>query len=318
MTEVTLVPGTGVGPAVAAALQEVLAALGAPVRWDERQDLDGAIASTRRTGIAVKGKWAWTPTPGVLPPSVRFRRALGVDTIVRRVATLPGLPARATGVDILVVREASEDIYAGFEHRGAEGVFETVRVTTRGACERIHRFAFTEASRLGRSRVTTVHKANILKKADGMFLAVGRDIAREFPGIAHDDVIVDALCMQLVRRPQRFDVLVCGNLFGDIVSDCAAGVAGGLAVATGVSLGPGVVVLENPHGAAEHEVPPGGASPYPALAMGVELLARLGEAELSARLRTAVTRALSAGVHTADMGGTAGTADVVRAVIAGA
>jgi isocitrate dehydrogenase (NAD+) len=318
VTEVTLVPGTGVGPAVASALQEVLAALGAPIRWDMQPELEGAIASTRRTGIAVKGKWAWTPTPGVLPPSVRFRRALGVDTIVRRVATIDGLPARALGVDILVVREGSEDIYAGFEHRGAEGVFETVRVTTRAACERIHRYAFTEAARLGRARVTTVHKANILKKADGMFLAVGREVAREFGGIAHDDVIVDALCMQLVRRPQRFDVLVCGNLFGDIVSDCAAGVAGGLTVATGVSLGPGVVVMENPHGAAEHEVTPGGASPYPALMMGVELLTRLGEIGLAQRLRGGVVAALTAGVHTADMGGSAGTGDVVRAVVEGA
>jgi isocitrate dehydrogenase (NAD+) len=238
---------------------------------------------------------------------IHLRKALNTHTIVRRVSNLPGLPARAQGIDLVIVREASEDIYAGFEHQTSEGVFETVKVTTRAACERVSTFAFEYARGNGRKKVTTVHKANILKKADGMFLKVSQEIAAKYPDIQHEEVIVDALCMKLVRWPQSFDVLLCGNLFGDIVSDCAAGMAGGITVAGGVQLGEGVALFESPH--------PDVGNPYPLLRVTGQLLRHLKEDEAAERLEKAIIGALEAGVHTPDMGGSASAQDVERAVL---
>lgn len=314
--EVTLIPGHGVGPQVAEVARAVVEKLGADLQWDEQNELEGALASVRRTGLALKGKWVAPIQRGKLPPTVAFRRALGIHTIVRRVANLPGLPARAQGVNMAIFREASEDIYSGFEHQSADGVFETVKVTTRAACERIHRTAFEWAAANGRTRVTTVHKANILKKADGLFLAVGREVAREYPGLTHDDVIVDALCMQIVRKPHTFDVLVAGNLFGDIVSDCAAGMAGGVTVACGTNYGPGVTVFETPHGTTVEVVGPDGANPYPLLGLTVDLLQHVGDTPRADRLQAACISALQAGVHSSDMGGTAACATIRDAVLA--
>jgi isocitrate dehydrogenase (NAD+) len=313
---VTLIPGSGVGPQVCAVVREVVAALGADIQWEEHNELATAVASARRTRRVLKGKWVAEVQAGKLPPSVELRRALGIHTIVRHVTNLPGVPARAEGVDITIFREASEDIYAGFEHRSADGVFETVKVTTRAACERIHRAAFTWAAANGRKRVTTVHKANILKKADGMFLAVGREVAREFPQLKHDDVIVDALCMQLVRWPQSFDVLVAGNLFGDIVSDVAAGMAGGVTVACGIAYGPEVTIYESPHGTSEEVVGAQGANPFPMLGLTVDLLRDDGQIAAADRLRAACASVLQSGRRPRDMGGSAGCSDLGAAVLA--
>lgn len=314
--EVTLIPGAGVGPQIADVMRDCVAALGVDVQWDlpADSDLDAILASSKRTGVVMKGKTLSQAVGGKLPMTVQFRKKLGVHAIVRRVEHLEGLPARAPGTDIVVVREASEDIYAGFEHESTEGVFESVKVTTRAACERIATFAFEYAVRNGRKKVTIVHKANILKKADGMFLAVAREVAARYPAIACDDVIVDALCMKLVRRPQDFDVLLCGNLFGDIVSDCAAGMAGGVTVACGIAYAPGVTVFENPHGTSVEVVGPDGANPYPMLGMAVDLLRHLGEHEAGAKLRAACVTALKSGLHTLDMGGKAHTSEVHAAV----
>lgn len=314
--EVTLIPGHGVGPQVADVVRAVVQKLGADLQWDEQNDLESALTSVRRTGLALKGKWIAPIQAGKLPPTVAFRRALGIHTIVRRVANLPGLPARARGVNMAIFREASEDIYAGFEHQSADGVFETVKVTTRASCERIHRTAFEWARANGRKRVTTVHKANILKKADGMFLAVGREVAKDFPELTHDDVIVDALCMQIVRKPQSFDVLVAGNLFGDIVSDCAAGMTGGVTVACGTNYGPGVTVFETPHGTTVGHVGPDGANPYPLLGLTVDLLEHLGDTARASRLQAACIAALEAGLHSSDMGGTAGCSTIRDGILA--
>ncbi len=319
--EVTLIPGTGHGPAVASVAREVLAAAGASLTWDEQLceggDISGAVASIRRTGWALKGPIASEIRKGQLPPTVRLRRELGVYAIVRHVKHVPGLPARAPQTDLVVVREASEDIYAGFEHESADGVFESVKVTTRAACERIATFAFDYAQTHGRGRVTTVHKANILKKADGMFLSVSREVAARYPGIRHDDIIVDALCMRLVRRPRDFDVLLCGNLFGDIVSDCASGMAGGVTVASGVNYGPGVTVFEATPGVRGADLPEGAANPYPMILLAAELADALGHAQAAGRVRAAVSAALTAGVTTHDMGGVAAV-DAVRSAVLGA
>lgn len=314
--DVTLIPGTGVGPHVVDVVRAATQKLGAPITWDEQNEIEAAIASIQRTRLALKGKWLATPKKGVLPPSIRFRKALGVHTIIRHVRTIPGLPARAANVDIVIVREGSEDIYSGFEHESTDGVFESVKVTTRAACERVHRFAFDLASRLGRKKVTTVHKANIMKKADGMFLRVGQAIASEWPAIEHGDVIVDALCMNLVRRPHQFDVLVCGNLFGDIVSDCAAGMAGGITVATGINYGPDLAVFENPHGGTLDGIGVENANPYPMLKLTSDLLRHVGEVDRSTRLMGAIERALQAGLHTTDMGGRSTLGEVSAAILA--
>lgn len=314
--EVTLVPGDGIGPQVADVMRDVVAALGVDIAWDvpAAGDLEAIIASSKRTGVVVKGKIVSRAVGGKMPLTLQFRKRLGVHAIVRHVKHLDGLPARAPGTDIVVVREASEDIYSGFEHESTDGVFESVKVTTRAACERIATFAFEYAVRNGRKKVTTVHKANILKKADGMFLSVSKQVAALYPSIQHDDIIVDALCMRLVRRPSDFDVLLCGNLFGDIVSDCAAGMAGGVTVACGTCYAPGVVVFENPHGTTVEVVGPDGANPYPMLGMAADLLNHLGEVDASRRLRGAIVTSLQSGLTTLDMGGSAHTSAIHQAV----
>ncbi|MFN7143127.1 MAG: isocitrate/isopropylmalate family dehydrogenase [Myxococcota bacterium] len=314
--EVTLVPGDGIGPQVADVMRDVVAALGVDVAWDvpAAGDLEAIIASSKRTGVVVKGKIVSRAVGGKMPLTLQFRKRLGVHAIVRHVKHLEGLPARAPGTDIVVVREASEDIYSGFEHESTDGVFESVKVTTRAACERIATFAFEWAVRNGRKKVTTVHKANILKKADGMFLNVSKQVAALYPSIQHDDIIVDALCMRLVRRPSDFDVLLCGNLFGDIVSDCAAGMAGGVTVACGTCYAPGVVVFENPHGTTVEVVGPDGANPYPMLGMAADLLGHLGEVDASRRLRGAIVTSLTSGLTTLDMGGSAHTSQIHQAI----
>lgn len=305
MPTVTLIEGDGVGPIVARVVRDVVDALGVPITWEvvDGHDVDAAVASIRRNGVGLKGKVLARPTPGVrpMPYTIRFRRALGIQVFERHVHNLRGLPARGSNVDIMVVREATEDIYAGFEHVVTPGVYESIKVTTRTACERVHRHAFEWARANGRKRVTTVHKANIMKKADGMFLAVGQAMAKEYPDLQHEDRIVDALCMQLVRWPQSFDVLVCGNLFGDIVSDCAAGMAGGLAVATAVGRGPGVTLFENPHSTTVDVVGEDGANPYPMLGLTCDLLRHLGEIERADRLRRACEDALARGLYSQDM-----------------
>ncbi len=318
MPVVTLIEGDGVGPMVASVVRDVVQHLGAPISWDvqDGHDIDAAVASIRKHGLGLKAKVISRPVPKVAPYTVRFRRALGIELYERHVHSLRGLPARAPNIDIMVMREATEDIYAGFEHQSAPGVYESIKVTTRAACERVHRHAFEWARAHGRKRVTTVHKANIMKKSDGMFLAVGNAMAAEYPDLAHDDVIVDALCMQLVRRPQSFDVLVCGNLFGDIVSDCAAGMAGGLAVATAIGRGPGVTLFENTHSTTIDVVGEDGANPYPLLGLTCDLLREIGELSASQRLRRACEDALVSGLHTSDMGGTATCSAVRSAVIA--
>ena len=311
----TLITGDGTGPVSSAVVQQVLGVLSekgviAPISWDvvEKPDADAIAASLKKTGVGLRSRFGNAKPVGKTPFVIHLRKALGTDTIVRRVSNIPGLPARASKVDLVIIREASEDIYAGFEHQTSEGVFETVKVTTRAACERISTFAFEFARANGRKKVTTVHKSNILKKADGMFLKVSQEVAARYPDIQHEEVIVDALCMKLVRWPQSFDVLLCGNLFGDIVSDCAAGMAGGITVAGGVQQGNGISLFESPH--------PDVGNPYPLLRVTVGMLRQLGESAGADRLEAAMAAALTAGVYTPDLGGTASAEDVGAAIIA--
>lgn len=317
---VTLLPGGWIGPEVAAHAQAVVAALGVDIDWhvfsDEHDISPAAIADARQTGVVLKGRFDSTKAAGTLPPTVRLRKDLGTYATVRVAKALPGSAARFPAMDLVVVRETSEDIYAGLEHEITDGVYEAVKVTTRAGTERIARFAFAYARQHGRKKVTIVHKSNIMKKSDGLFLKTSQAVAAEFPDIAVDEVIVDALCMKLVRNPNQFDVLLAGNLFGDIVSDLCSGLAGGIIASPSHSVGEGVQIFEMPHGKAAELVGRDLANPVPFLRTTRLMLDGIGEHAAAERLRVAIATVTEAGVKTGDMGGSARSSEVVAAIIA--
>lgn len=313
---ITLVPGDWIGPEICQVVVELFDALDIGVDWETHTAIDDPmLASARRTGVVLKARMAGLRTTGELPPSVRLRKELGLWGQVRYVRNLPGVPARFDNVDIGVVREISEDIYTGLEHTTAPGVFEQIKLTTVDACERIARFAFQQARLWDRQRVTIVHKSNIMKLSDGLFLRTAQQVATEFPEIACDEVIVDALCMRLVRDPSQFDVLLCANLFGDIVADLVTGLAGGIAVAGATNRGDDVVVFENPHGRAPELTGTGRANPVPMIIQGINLLHHLEEGAAARRLASALMGTLSSDLRTVDQGGDAGCVQVRDAVI---
>ena len=319
---VTLIPGDWVGPETCDVARAVIDALGVSVQWDVFDALGGAVPtglveSAKTNGVVLKARLSLSHAPGEQPVAIQLRRALGLFGRIHKVTSIRGIPSAFSEVDLRIVREISEDIYSGLEHETAPGVYELVKVTTRAASARIARLAFDLARREGRKRVTVVHKSNIMKESDGMFLSVAREVASDYPEIACDEVIVDALCMKLVVNPGQFDVLLCGNLYGDIVSDLAAGLCGGLVPSVATSYGDDVVVFENPHGRAEALVGTGRANPIPMLVLGHRLLEHLGETDAAARLRHAVFQVLEApDLRTTDLGGTAGCPEIRDAVIA--
>ena len=315
---VTLLPGAGAGPEAAAVTRAVLSALDVEVDWhlfEETRTLSpAAVADARKTGFVLKGQLDAPNTPGALPPTVQLRKDLGTWATIRHALALPGAGARFPDLDLVVIRETSEDIYAGFEHEITEGVYEAVKVTTRHASERIARFAYETARQLGRKKVTIVHKSNIMKKSDGLFLRTCQEVGRTFPDIITEEVIVDALCMRLVRNPHQFDVLVAGNLFGDIVSDLCSGLAGGVTASPSVSVGDGVRIYEVPHGGGNA----GGefCNPVPMLRCARLLLEGLGEAAAAARLKAAIASTTESGIKTPDLGGSSTTNEVCAGVLA--
>jgi len=317
---VTLIPGDWVGPETALAVQQIIDAAGVAIDWDEQQlggsSLDERVVeSARRTGVVLKNRTGAPPTQGRLPPSVELRKALGLSRSVRPIRPLPGYGARFPDLDLFVVREITEDIYAGFEHEVTDGVYEAVKVTTRGACEHIARWAFEVARKHSRKKVTIVHKSNIMKQSDGMFLRTAQAVSKDFGDIECDEVIVDALCMKLVRWPMQFDVLLTANLFGDIVGDLASGLAGGITAATTLSYGEGVAMFENPHGRATELVGTGRANPIPLLRPALYMLRHIGETDAQARIETALHGAIADGLQPVDRGGTDGCAEVRDAII---
>ena len=317
---VTLLPGAWIGPEVAAHAQRVVAALGVDIDWHLFSDPDtisaAALADARATGLVLKGRFDAQRRPGALPPTVQLRKDLATWATIRVARALPGAPARFPHMDLVVIRETSEDIYAGLEHEITDGVYEAVKVTTRAATERIAHFAYAYARVQGRKKVTIVHKSNIMKKSDGLFLKTCQAVGAGYPDIQTDEVIVDALCMKLVRNPSQFDVLLTGNLFGDIVSDLASGLAGGITASPSHSVGDGAQIFEMPHGKAEAIVGTGKANPVPFLRTTRLLLHAMGEREAAERLRAAIFAVTAAGVATPDLGGSASSAEVVDAIIA--
>ena len=326
---VTLIPGDGTGPELAAALETVIAASGVPIEW-ERHDAgaavlerrgtplpDEVVASVRATGVAIKGPVATPVGSGFRSVNVALRKALDLYACLRPARTLAGVPSRFAGVDLVVVRENTEDLYAGIEHEVTPDAAESIKVITRAASERIVRFAFEYARAHGRRRVTAVHKANIMKLTDGLFLRCAREVARDYPDVEFDDRIVDNACLQLVQTPELFDVLVAPNLYGDIVSDLCAGLIGGAGVAPGANVGAEAAVFEAVHGSAPDIAGRDIVNPTAFLLSGVLMLEHLGEAAAARCLQVAVAAVIAEGrTVTRDLGGTAGTQEFARAVAA--
>jgi isocitrate dehydrogenase (NAD+) len=332
---VTLIQGGGSGLDQAPAVQAILRAAGAAIDWDEHlagwasMERGGAaipetlLRSVRDTGLVLKTKLLPPPGPaaGPRPEKVNFnvqlRRELGLFATVRPLKNLAGLPARFQNVDMLVIRELTEDLYAAIEHEIVPGVVQSIKVVTAAASQRFFRFAFEWARSAGRKTVTCVHKANILKLADGLFLEAFRTAARDFPDLQTREIIVDNCCMQMVSRPQQFDVLVMGNLYGDLVSDLGAGVVGGISATAGINIGDGVHVYESFHGGSREAVGVDRANPLPLLLPAIDLLDAEGQKPIAQRILSAVERVLTERrALTRDLGGQTTTTEMANAIIA--
>jgi isocitrate dehydrogenase (NAD+) len=327
---VTLIRGDGIGPEISAATLEMLHAAGAKLEFDEQlaglaaveKERDPlpqhTIASIEKTRLALKGPLATPKGEGYRSVNVALRQHFDLYANVRPVRSIAGVPSRYEGVDLVVVRENTEDIYAGIEHYVGPGrmAAESIAVITRHGSERIVRYAMELARQQKRRRVSLVHKANILKYSNGLFLDVGREVAKEYPDIAFDDWIVDACAMQLVKDPQKLDVIVTMNLFGDILSDLCAGLVGGLGVTPGANLGKDIAMFEAVHGTAPDIAGKGLANPTALALAAAELCDYVGQHEAAARLRRALDAALAnPAERTRDLGGSADTAGFTRAVI---
>jgi isocitrate dehydrogenase (NAD+) len=272
------------------------------------------LETIARHGVALKGPVGTPIGKGFVSVNVRLRQALDLYANLRPVKNIPAIPARFEGVDLVVIRENTEDLYAGLEHTVVPGVVESLKIITEAASTRIARYAFDYARRHGRRRVTAVHKANIMKLSDGLFLDCFRRVAESYPDIAADDRIVDALCMRLVMNPERFDVLLLENLYGDIVSDLAAGLVGGLGLVPGANFGSRAAIFEAVHGTAPDIAGKDQANPMALLLSAILMLEHIELPEAAERVRRALDATLAAGIRTPDVGGTVGTRAFARAV----
>ena len=327
---VTLIPGDGIGPELAEATRGVLEATGVGFEWEvvdageavmERYGTplpDHVLESIRRNRVALKGPITTPVGEGFRSVNVTLRQALGLYANVRPARSMKGLDTRYEGVDLVIVRENTEDLYAGIEHMVGPDAAESIKIITRAASERIARYAFDYAVANGRRTVTAVHKANIMKLSDGLFLESCRTVAAEYDGrVAFEDRIVDNMCMQLVQKPDRYDVLVLPNLYGDIISDLAAGLVGGLGVAPGANIGTEAAVFEPVHGSAPKYAGLDRSNPTALILSGALMLRHLGETAAAERVEAAVREVIADGrTITYDLGGTAGTAAFGAAVAA--
>ncbi|HSB36594.1 MAG TPA: isocitrate/isopropylmalate family dehydrogenase, partial [Thermoanaerobaculia bacterium] len=304
---VTLLPGDGIGPEITASVVEILAAVNAPIAW-ERQDAgaealrlfgttlpDDVIDSIRKNRICLKGPLTTPVGTGFRSVNVQLRKALDLYANLRPVRNLPGVAGRFGNVDLVIVRENTEDLYSGIEHVVVPGVVESIKVITERASTRIAEFAFDYARRHGRRKVTAIHKANIMKLSDGLFLDSFRKVASRSPEVQAEDLIVDAACLKLVMDPSRFDVLLLENLYGDIMSDLAAGLVGGLGVVPGANLSEEIAVFESVHGSAPDIAGLGIANPTALLLSATMMLRHLGDDDRAGRIEAALYGALEDG-----------------------
>jgi isocitrate dehydrogenase (NAD+) len=327
---VTLIPGDGIGPELAEATRRVLDASGVAFDWEVQDAGEGVMAqygtplpehvleSIRRNKIALKGPITTPVGSGFRSVNVALRQALGLYANLRPARSIKGLQTRYEDVDLVIVRENTEDLYAGIEHMVGRDAAESIKIITREASERIARFAFEYAVANGRKKVTAVHKANIMKLSDGLFLESCTTVAKDYEGkVEFENRIVDNMCMQLVQKPELYDVMVLPNLYGDIVSDLCAGLVGGLGVAPGANIGTGASVFEPVHGSAPKYAGLNKANPTALILSGVLMLRHLGEQDAAVRVETALREVIAEGKATTyDLGGPAGTSQFADAIIA--
>jgi len=324
---ITLIPGDGIGPEIVAATVRIIEASGVDVAWETHimgataQEKFGTtlpaetIDSIKRNKVALKGPQTTPVGKGFTSVNVGLRKALDLYANVRPIKALPGLESRNPELDLVIVRENTEDLYAGLEHVVVPGVVESLKIITEKASTRIARYAFEYAKANGRKKVTAVHKANIMKLSDGLFLECFYNVAKEYPEIEADDKIIDNCCMQLVMRPEQFDVLVLENLYGDIVSDLCAGLIGGLGLAPGANIGEQGAVFEAVHGSAPDIAGQGIANPTALLMSAILMLRHIGEFDAANRIERAMLEVYAEGkTLTRDLGGTAKTNEFARAM----
>ena len=324
-----LIPGDGIGREIAESVRAVSAALNTDIEWQECEAgaeyaevsgeliAPGTLDAIEACGWALKGPTATPIGKGFRSINVQLRQRFATYANLRPVHTLSGVPTRFENVDLVIVRENTEDLYKGIEYMLTDDIANGVKLITRPACEKICRFAFDYARKNGRKKVTAVHKANIMKLTDGLFLRTFREVAGDYPDIEANDCIIDALCMKLVQRPEQFDVLVAPNLYGDIISDLCAGLVGGLGFAPSANIGDKTRIYEAVHGSAPDIAGQDKANPSAILMAFAMMLNDLGMTDKADKLNAAIQAQVAEGkVITADIGGTAGTKEFTQAVIA--
>lgn len=325
---VTLIPGDGIGPEITRGVVQILEAAGFRPKWEKFLAGDTGLKelgtplppelleSVSRTRVALKGPVKTPIGTGYKSVNVTLRQHFNLYANVRPIESLVGIESKWSDLDLIVVRENTEGLYSGIEHEVVPGVVESLKIITRKATERIAHFAFKFARRTRRKRVTIIHKANIMKMSDGLFLSVSQEVGRLYPQIECEEFIVDNACMQLIMRPERFDVLLLENLYGDIISDLAAGLVGGLGVVPGVNYGDGCGIFEAVHGTAPDIVGKGIANPIALLRSAILMLKFLRQGKIASRIDLAMRHVIREGrTRTPDMGGKATTEDVSRAII---
>ncbi len=326
--KVTLIPGEGIGPEVAAAVQRILEAAGVQIDWEQVEArsekasatgqfvTEAAVESVRRNRVALKGPIGTAIAGGAPSINVALRKTLDLYSNVRPVKNLPGVKSHFENVDVVLIRENTEDLYSGLEHEVVPGVVESLKIITEKASTQIAHFAFKYAKREGRKKIHAIHKANIMKLSDGLFLKSIRNVAPQYPDIEYKEMIVDNACMQMVLNPQQFDMLLLPNLYGDVMSDLAAGLVGGLGVVGSANIGDEAAMFEAVHGTAPDIAGKGLANPTALLLSSIMMLDHLGERSAARRIEAALEKVHREGKHiTQDVGGKAGTEEFTEAVI---
>jgi isocitrate dehydrogenase (NAD+) len=326
--KITMIPGDGIGPEVMDATRRAIEATGVQVDWEEINAggealkkygsllPDELVQSILRNRVALKGPITTQVAEGFPSLNVRLRKMFDLYANFRPIKNMPNVPCRFGDLDIIVVRENTEDLYAGLEHEVVPGVVESLKIITERASTRIARFAFAYARKHGRRQICAVHKANIMKLSDGLFLSCVRTVAKEYPEITYRELIVDNTCMQLVINPQQFDILLLENLYGDIISDLGAGLIGGLGLVPGANIGLESAIFEAVHGSAPDIAGRGLANPTAVMLSAVLMLEHINELEAAKRMHGAIVRVYVEGKHiTKDLGGSAGTQEFTEAVL---
>ena len=328
MPKVTLIPGDGIGPEISQAVQQIFSAAHAPIEWElcfagqagisQFGDPlpEATIRSIQQNRLALKGPLTTQIGKGYRSINVTLRQSFDLYFNLRPVKSLKGIKSRYQDIDLVIFRENTEDLYAGIEHKVGDEAAESIKIITKKASLRIAKAAFSYAASQGRKKVTAVHKANIMKCSDGLFLDCAREIAAQYPQLSYEEVIIDNMCMQLVMFPEKYDVLLAPNLYGDIISDLCAGLAGGLGVVPGANVGENCAIFEAVHGTAPDIAGKNIANPVAMLLSGLLLLEHIGENEIASRIRSATEAILMEGkVLTPDLGGKSTTTEMASAII---